>query len=117
MASQDLINAISSRVSAGESKEKIKEFLLSEGWQEQAIDGAFVELEPATPSFWHQLPIYQYFLALDAKTAQLPPKIIWSISAFLVALVIAIMFIVYISMNQFSFSGSARDQERDSIYS
>lgn len=117
MASQDLINAINFRLAKGEDKKKIKEFLLAEGWQELAIDAAFKELEPPTPSFWQQTRLYPYFTALDEKTAHLPARVIWAISGLLIVIVCTIFFIIYLTLNPFVTQGSSRDQERDIVYS
>src|SRR5437879_624663 len=57
MPSKDLFDTVHYHLSQGETKESIKDFLLSEGWQEQAIDEVFGEI-PKPPPFWQQLPFY-----------------------------------------------------------
>ena len=117
MASQDLLNAIAAHAQEGADQEEIKDLLVSEGWQAEAIDAAFEELAKNTPSIWQQLPTYPYFQALDAKTANLPPKVVWGISGLLVVLVILTAVIIYFSMNPFMLGGSDRDKVRVAVSS
>lgn len=116
MPSQDLINAIGFRLEQGESREQIKEILIAEGWREDAIDEVFIRL-PKSPSFWQSLPIYPYFKALDDKTANLPPKVILTVSILLIISVVIVGLLVYFSIDPKVFNGEPRDQEREVIYS
>ncbi len=116
MPSQVLVDAVANQLSQGESPEDIKDFLLSEGWQEDAIDEVIARI-PKPMSFWQQLPFYPRFAELDAKTAQLPPKVIFGISAFLIVLVIAIASLLYLFIDPFAMQGDVRDRDREAIHS
>ncbi len=97
-------------LSQGESRESIRNYLISEGLNEEGADEIFA-LVPKPVSFWHQLPIYPYFAALDERAKELPARVIWSISGILILIVIVIGLIVYVSFNPKNIY--TRDQERD----
>lgn len=115
MPNQDLIEIIKYHLSQGESRKQVEELLVSEGWRDDAVNEVFESL-PKPPSFWQQLPIYPYFEKLDAKTAQLPAKVVLIISGILIALVLVIGFILYFSIDPITMRGSDRDIERAKIH-
>ncbi len=115
MPNRELADKVAYHMFQGESRETMKELLLSEGWAESAIDEVFKGL-PKPLSFWQQLPIYPYFAALDAKTAKLPPKIIFGISVLLVILVMVIAYLVYYFVDPFALDVTGRDKQRDEVY-
>lgn len=115
MPSQELIDAVNYHLSQGRTREEITDLLVSAGMGEEAVNEIFDNL-PKPQSFWQQLPTYPYFKEWDEKTANLPPKIVLSISGLLVGLVLVISLIVYLSMNPSARKGDSRDQERDTVY-
>ena len=117
MISQDLVAAIDSSLSQGQSPEEVKELLLSEGWSESAIDSVFEERsKKKEPSPWERTPIYQAFLRLDKKSAALPRRVVFGICMSLVFLTLAASFILYRITDPFNLDGVSRDAERDSAY-
>lgn len=115
MVSQDLLNVVQYHYSQGENPDKIFDILVSEGWQQEAVEEALDTL-PKPPSFWQQLPTYPYFQALDARTANLPPRIIISVSVGLIILVIVIGIIISNLVGPGIYTGDSRDQEREDVY-
>lgn len=116
MPSQDLVDAVNVLLSEGNTPEDIKEYLVSQGWQEIAVDEVIGSIKKP-PTFWEQLPTYPYFQELDKKTANLPPKVIWTISGLLILTVIVIGFVIYLFMNPFVLGGDERDRERGIVFS
>ncbi len=116
MPAQELEDAVKIYLHQGAKPEDIKEYLVSQGWQEQAVDEVLASHQKQ-PSIWQMLPTYKYYKELDAKTASLPPKKILAISIILVFLVLLIIFSNYIFMKIFSFQeANTRDKERDIVY-
>ena len=115
MISQDLVAAVDYHLSQGESPDKVKELLLSEGWADSAIDSVLVE-KSKKPSFWEEMPFYENFLRLDAKYAALPGKVVFGISMGLIFFVIFFSFFLYKITDPFNLNGNSRDVERDSMY-
>ena len=117
MVSQDLVAAIDSSLSQGQSPEEVKDLLLSEGWSESAIDSVFEErLKKKEPSPWERTPLYQAFLRLDKKSAKLPGRVVFGICMGLVFFVLVATFILYKITDPFNLNGVSRDAERDSVY-
>jgi hypothetical protein len=117
MVSQDLVAAIDSSLSQGQSPQEVKEFFLSEGWSESAIDSVFEErLKKKEPSPWERMPLYQAFLRLDKKSAALPRRVVFGICMGLVFFVLVASFILYKIADPFNLNGVSRDAERDSVY-
>jgi hypothetical protein len=117
MISQDLVSAVNDHLSLGESPDEVKEFLLSEGWAESAIDSVFEDkLKSKEPSVWERMPFYQSFLRMDAKSAEFPGRVIFGISVGLIFLLAVSSFILFKITDPFNLNGVSRDAERDSMY-
>lgn len=115
MPAPELEEAVKIYLHQGAKPEDIKEFLVSQGWQEQAVDEV-LESHRKQPSIWKMLPTYKYYQELDRKTANLPPKKILAISAILIILVLLMIFANYIMMNLSSLSDADnRDKEREVV--
>lgn len=116
MPAQELEDAVKIYLHQGAKPEDIKEYLVSQGWQEQAVEEV-LDSHRKQPSIWQMLPTYKYYQELDAKTANLPPKTILIVSLALIALVLIMIFANYIMMNLFAFQDSGtRDRQRDVVY-
>jgi len=113
--SQDLVNAVQELVDKGVKEEDLKDYLVSQGWQEEAVDEVFKSIKKS-PSFWQQLPTYSYFQALDANTANLSPKAVSIIGLALMVLVIVIGYFIYLFMDPYAMQGTSRDEERQAMY-
>lgn len=115
MPAQELVDAVNILLEQGNEKQDIKDYLVSQGWQEEAVDEVLGNIKKE-PSFWEQLPTYPYFQKWDERTANLPPKVIWMICGVLMLNVILIGFIIYFYMNPYVIGGDNRDREREIIY-
>lgn len=116
MPAQELEEAVKIYLHQGAKPEEIKEFLVSQGWQEQAVEEV-LDSHRKQPSIWQMLPTYKYYKELDAKTANLPPKKIFAVASALVVMVLIMIFGNYIMMNLFAFQDSnTRDRQREAVY-
>jgi hypothetical protein len=116
MTTQEMVDLAAYNLKHGESRENVAEYLATQGLTAEEVEGIFAKI-PKEKSFWQDTPFYPYFAEWDAKTAQLPPRVILGIGAGLILLVIVMGFLMYFLYRPGAGgSGDARDLERETHY-
>ncbi len=118
MANQDLSEAIKQRLENGETRESIRQHLLSKGWRVDEIDVllAGISTQPSTASTTSSIqpPFPSLLSAWDAKTANLPAAIVMAIFGSIAFLLLLIAIILYNLLDPLGTRAFSRDVVRES---
>lgn len=114
MVTEELIQIIIQKYKKGETKEKIVEDLMFQGWDEKDIEQAIKEIQRRAI---RQLPIlsnfFQYTDKLDQKTSGVPLPFIIGVLSFMVFLLVLIVIVLNALFDPLGQQSSQRDTQRE----
>lgn len=115
MVTQELIDEVSLKFQQGENGKKIRESLISQGYDESDINAAISEIQKAA---FMQIPAYRFFYERwhkwEAKTANLSTGGVILFFIVISLILLGIAALLYVSTDPLGKQAIARDQERKS---
>jgi hypothetical protein len=119
MATQDLSESIKQRLANGETRESIRQHLLSKGWNVDEINAVFADIPNPQAQGASQpiiLPFSSVLSTWDAKTSNLPATIVMGVFGFIAFFILLIAIVLYNLLDPLGTRAVARDSLRESEF-